>query len=195
VARSLARVEPELANMSLSLGTGVPFMFMQRNVAYMLLIVMPRAGRPGLVMLSSTERVLAPSDMNGIYSNLRKQCAWLALGESRVPFRACDYQKCCVSRLRLDWRSSCSGCFFVPHVGLRINGSPRWLGQRHGWFVSTVGVRELALILSSWWRGKSASRPELNRGLTCRCFARFLSCCSWFCSRTTERPRSCWRSW
>ena len=47
---------------------------MQRNVAYLLLIVMLGLIALGLVMLSSTSAVLAPLDMTGVYSNLRKQC-------------------------------------------------------------------------------------------------------------------------
>ena len=53
-------------------------MFMQRNVAYLLLISMLALIALGLVMLTSTSSVLAPLDMAGVYSNLRKQCVWLA---------------------------------------------------------------------------------------------------------------------
>jgi cell division protein FtsW len=56
----------------------------------------------------------------------------------------------------------------VPHVGLRINGSPRWLGQRHGWSYQPSEFAKLALILFlSWWMGKNQRHArELNRGLT-----------------------------
>ncbi len=53
---------------------------MQRNIAYLLLIVMLGLIDLGLVMLSSTSAVLAPQDMNRVYSNLFKQLAWLGIG-------------------------------------------------------------------------------------------------------------------
>src|SRR5471030_2488277 len=69
-------------------------MFMQRNVAYLLLIVMLGLIALGLVMLSSTSAVLAPLDMTGVYSNLRKQCVWLLIGGIVCVFLSrCDYQK------------------------------------------------------------------------------------------------------
>jgi cell division protein FtsW len=145
-------------------------MFMQRNVAYMLLIVMLGLVALGLVMLSSTSAVLAPSDMNGIYSNLRKQCAWLALGGIACAFFAlCDYQKMLrFAPYALGLAVVLLGLCLVPHVGLRINGSPRWLGQRHGWSYQPSEFAKLALILFlSWWMGKNQRHArELNRGLT-----------------------------
>ena len=69
-------------------------MFMQRNVAYVLLIAMLGLIALGLVMLTSTSAVLASTDMSGVYSNLRKQLAWLALGGAACIFFAVyDYQK------------------------------------------------------------------------------------------------------
>jgi cell division protein FtsW len=145
-------------------------MFMQRNVAYMLLIVMLGLIALGLVMLSSTSAVLAPTsaDMNGVYSNLRKQCAWLVLGGFACAFFAlCDYQK--VLRYA-PWIVGAAGVMLmlclIPHVGARINGSPRWL-RFAGWTYQPSEFAKVALILFlSWWMGKNQRHArELNRGL------------------------------
>ncbi len=109
-------------------------LFMQRNVAYVLLIVMLGLVALGLVMLSSTSAVLAPNDMANVYSNLRKQLVWLALGGvACVFFAVYDYQKL------LRWAPWIVGfaCLLlalclVPHVGPMAKGSARWL-RLGGW--------------------------------------------------------------
>ncbi|HEX4138700.1 MAG TPA: FtsW/RodA/SpoVE family cell cycle protein, partial [Candidatus Methylacidiphilales bacterium] len=73
-------------------------MFMQRNAAYMLLIVMLGLIALGLVMLSSTSAELAPSDPPGVYekvyNKLAMQGVWLAVGGVACVFFALfDYQK------------------------------------------------------------------------------------------------------
>jgi len=140
---------------------------MQRNVAYLLLIVMLGLIALGLVMLSSTSAVLAPQDMNGVYSNLRKQCVWLALGGIVCVFLSrYDYQKllCCAS-----WALGLAYVLLIPclipHVGLKINGSPRWL-RLAGWTYQPSEFAKLALILFlSWWMGKNQRHAgEFMRG-------------------------------
>jgi cell division protein FtsW len=142
-------------------------MFMQRNVAYMLLIVMLGLIGLGLVMLSSTSAVLASSDMTGVYSNLRKQGGWLLLGGAVCAVLSlCDYQKL----LRLaPWLLGVAGVLLVlclvPHVGVRINGSPRWL-RLGGWTYQPSEFAKLALVLFlSWWMGKNQRHArEFTRG-------------------------------
>lgn len=132
-------------------------MFMQRNVAYLLLIVMLGLIALGLVMLSSTSAVLAPLDMTGVYSNLRKQFVWLGLGGVACVFLSrYDYQKL----LRhAPWVVSIACAMLVlcliPHIGVRVNGSPRWL-RLAGWTYQPSEFAKLALILFlSWWMGKN----------------------------------------
>jgi len=143
-------------------------MFMQRNVAYLLLIVMLGLIALGLVMLSSTSAVLAPLDMTSVYSNLRKQLVWLGLGGIACVFLSrYDYQKL----LRhAPWLFGVA-CFLlilclIPHVGVRINGSPRWL-RLAGWTYQPSEFAKLALILFlSWWMGKNQRHAgEFTRGL------------------------------
>jgi cell division protein FtsW len=134
-------------------------MFMQRNVAYLLLIIMLGLIALGLVMLSSTSAVLAPQDqdMNGVYSNLRKQFVWLVIGGIVCVFLSrYDYQKL----LRLAPWAVGLACVLlalclIPHVGRTINGSPRWL-RLAGWTYQPSEFAKLALILFlSWWMGKN----------------------------------------
>ncbi len=132
-------------------------MFMQRNVAYLLLIVMLGLIALGLVMLSSTSAVLAPVDMTGVYSNLRKQFVWLGLGGIACVFLSrYDYQKL----LRhAPWLIVVACVMLVlcliPHVGVTVNGSPRWL-RLGGWTYQPSEFAKLALILFlSWWMGKN----------------------------------------
>ncbi|HEY0257525.1 MAG TPA: putative lipid II flippase FtsW [Candidatus Methylacidiphilales bacterium] len=132
-------------------------MFMQRNVAYLLLITMLGLIAIGLVMLSSTSSVLAPVDMMGVYSNLRKQCMWLGLGGIACVFLSrYDYQKL----LRYAPWAVGLACLLlvlclVPHVGVKINGSPRWL-RLGGWTYQPSEFAKLALIFFlSWWMGKN----------------------------------------
>jgi cell division protein FtsW len=131
---------------------------MQRNVAYLLLIVMLGLIALGLVMLSSTSAVLAPLDITGVYNNLRKQLVWLAVGGVVcVTLSRCDYQKL----LRhAPWivGFACLLLALCLIVGVRVNGSPRWL-RFAGWTYQPSEFAKLALILFlSWWMGKNQRR-------------------------------------
>lgn len=135
-------------------------MFMQRNVAYVLLIAMLGLIALGLVMLTSTSAVLASTDMSGVYSNLRKQCAWLGLGGMTCVFLSrYDYQK--VLRFA-PWLLGLAiillALCLVPHLGAKINGSARWL-RVAGWTYQPSEFAKVALILFlSWWMGKYQRR-------------------------------------
>jgi cell division protein FtsW len=142
-------------------------MFMQRNVAYLLLITMLGLIALGLVMLTSTSAMLAPLDMSGVYSNLRKQCVWLAIGGISCVFLSrYDYQK--VLRYA-PWLIGVAAVLLVlcliPHIGVRVNGSPRWL-RLAGWTYQPSELAKLALILFlSWWMGKNQRHVrEFTRG-------------------------------
>src|SRR5471030_2671461 len=142
-------------------------MFMQRNVAYLLLIVMLGLIALGLVMLSSTSAVLAPLDMTGVYSNLRKQCIWLGIGGIACVFLSrCDYQKLLrFAPWILGFACILLALCLIPGIGVRINGSPRWL-RLAGWTYQPSEFAKLALILFlSWWMGKNQRHArEFMRG-------------------------------
>ena len=135
-------------------------MFAQRNVAYLLLIVMLGLIALGLVMLTSTSAKLATADMVGLYSNLRKQCVWLCLGGIVcVLLSRYDYQKV----LRYAPHAVGIACLLlvlclVPHIGHMANGSSRWI-RLAGWTYQPSEFAKLALILFlSWWMGKNQRR-------------------------------------
>ena len=140
---------------------------MQRNVAYLMLIMMLGLIALGLVMLTSTSGVLAQVDMAGVYSNLRKQCVWLLIGGAVCIFLSrYDYQKL----LRFSPYALGLACVLlilclVPHIGAKINGSPRWI-KFAGWTYQPSEFAKLALILFlSWWMGKNHRRiGEFLRG-------------------------------
>ena len=140
---------------------------MQRNVAYLLLIVMLGLIALGLVMLSSTSAALAPMDMNGVYSKLRAQFVWLGLGGIVCVFLALyDYQKL----LRFaPWLLGIACVLLllclIPHIGVTVKGSPRWL-RLAGWTYQPSEFAKLALILFlSWWMGKNQRHVrEWKRG-------------------------------
>jgi cell division protein FtsW len=142
-------------------------MFFQRNVAYLLLIVMLGLIALGLVMLTSTSAVLASQDMTGVYGNLRKQVVWLGLGGVACIFLSrYDYQKL----LRYSpWLIGIACVMLVlclvPHIGARVNGSPRWL-RVAGWTYQPSEFAKLALVLFlSWWMGKNQRHArEFKRG-------------------------------
>jgi cell division protein FtsW len=136
-------------------------MFIQRNVAYLLLISMLALIALGLVMLTSTSAVLASQDMTGVYSNLRKQCVWLAMGGAACVFLSrYDYQK--LMRLAPGLIGVASVLLLlclVPHIGVRVNGSPRWL-RIEGWTYQPSELAKLALIIFlAWWLGKKQRQP------------------------------------
>jgi cell division protein FtsW len=141
---------------------------MQRNIAYLLLIVMLGLIALGLVMLSSTSAMLAPMDINGVYSNLRKQLVWLGLGGiACVSLALYDYQKLLK---HAPWLIGLAAIMLalclIPHVGVRINGSPRWL-RVEGWTYQPSEFAKLALIFFlSWWMGKNQRHSrEFLKGL------------------------------
>ncbi len=135
-------------------------MFMQRNVAYVLLIAMLGLIALGLVMLTSTSAVLASTDMSGVYSNLRKQCAWLLVGGATCVFLSrYDYQKLLrFAPWMLGLATLLLALLLIPHLGKTINGSRRWLSIG-GWTYQPSEFAKVALILFlSWWMGKNQRR-------------------------------------
>lgn len=143
-------------------------MFMQRNVAYLLLIVMLGLIALGLVMLSSTSAAQAATDLSGAYNKLRAQCVWLGLGGiACVVLALVDYQKL----LKYAPWIFGAACFMlllclIPHIGVTVKGSPRWL-RLAGWTYQPSEFAKLALILFlSWWMVKNQRHAnEFLKGL------------------------------
>jgi cell division protein FtsW len=132
-------------------------MFMQRNVAYLLLITMLGLIALGLVMLTSTSSVLAPVDMMATYANLRKQCISLFIGGIIcVLLSRYDYQKV----LRYSpWLVGIAcvllALCFVPHIGATVKGSPRWLHIGPLVYQPSEFAKLALIFFLSWWMGKN----------------------------------------
>jgi cell division protein FtsW (lipid II flippase) len=130
--------------------------FMQRNVAYLLLIVMLGLIALGLVMLSSTSAVLAPSahDMDGVYSNLRKQFGWLVIsGIVCVFLSRYDYQKMLRYARIIAWWTS------LMHPEHVIAGGKGWQQLQALIALGSGGLSGLGLGNS---RQKMYWLPEVN---------------------------------
>ena len=54
----------------------------------------------------------------------------------------------------------------MPHIGVRVNGSPRWL-RVEGWTYQPSELAKLALIIFlAWWLGKKGRQSgDLKNGL------------------------------
>jgi cell division protein FtsW len=143
-------------------------MFMQRNIAYLLLIVMLGLIALGVVMLTSTNAKLAPDDINNVYNNLNKQIGWLVVGGIVCVFLSrCDYQHV----LRYSPWMLGIACFLlalclVHRIGHESHGSTRWL-KVDGYTYQPSEFAKLALIFFlSWWIGKNQRHVhEFKRGL------------------------------
>jgi cell division protein FtsW len=144
-------------------------MFLQRNVAYLLLISMLALIALGLVMLTSTTSVLAQSgNMAGVYGDLRKQGVWLAIGGlACVLLSRYDYQKLMrFAPWLVGLASLLLALCLVPHLGISMNGSRRWI-RFLGWTYQPSELAKLALIIFlAWWLGRKGRRTgDLKEGL------------------------------
>ena len=67
----------------------------------------------------------------------------------------------------------------VPHIGVKVNGSPRWL-RLAGWTYQPSEFAKLALILFlAWWLGKKQQpRRRFDEGSSS---GRSPACCRFLC--------------
>lgn len=128
---------------------------MQRNAIYLLLLSVAGLIALGLVMLFSTS-AFARDSHGDIYFFVKRQCMWLciasAFGVAAAYFDYHHWQK-------FWWVFFGLAAFllllcFVPPIGMRINGSSRWI--RIG---MTFQPSELAKVASlfflAWWYSRT----------------------------------------
>ena len=128
---------------------------MQRNAIYLLLLSVAGLIALGLVMLFSTS-AFARDSHGDIYFFVKRQCMWLciasAFGVAAAYFDYHLWQK-------FWWVFFVLAAFllllcFVPPIGMRINGSSRWI--RIG---MTFQPSELAKVASlfflAWWYSRT----------------------------------------
>lgn len=132
---------------------------MQRSGIYLLLISVVGLVALGVVMLFSTS-AFAQDSHGDIYYFVKRQGFWLVIGTGA-----------CVTGALVDyhhWRSWWPYVYgisavllalcFVPHVGMRINGSLRWLNLHFAAFQPSEVAKIAAVFFLAWW----FSRPQTD---------------------------------
>lgn len=134
---------------------------MQRNSIYLLLLSVVALIALGVVMLFSTS-AFAQDSHGDIYYFVKRQLLWLGIGIiACVLTSLTDYHW---------WRRTWMFWFgialillllcFVPHIGMRINGSHRWLNLHVAAFQPSELGKVAAVFFLAWW----FSREEIKEG-------------------------------
>ncbi|MFI0347841.1 MAG: FtsW/RodA/SpoVE family cell cycle protein [Chthoniobacterales bacterium] len=136
---------------------------MQRNSIYLLLLSVVALVALGIVMLFSTS-AFAQDSHGDIYYFVKRQLLWLGIGlVACVVTSLTDYHL---------WQRTWKICFgvalvllalcFVPHLGMRINGSWRWLNVRVAVFQpSELGKIAAVFFMAAWFsREKIKTDPN-----------------------------------
>ncbi|CAN5806855.1 putative lipid II flippase FtsW [soil metagenome] len=127
---------------------------MHRNAIYILVLITAGLTALGLVMLSSTGAFAHKSP--GDYFFLKRQCAWLGVALVAAVIGACvNYN---------FWKKIWPYVFglafvllilcFVPHVGMKINGSYRWINLGICNFQPSELAKLAAILFIAWWFSK-----------------------------------------
>ena len=140
---------------------------MQRSSIYLLLISVVGLVALGVVMLFSTS-AFAQDSHGDIYYFVKRQGFWLVIGTGAcVTGALVDYQR---------WRSWWPYVYgisavllalcFVPHVGMRINGSLRWLNLHFAAFQPSEVAKIGAVFFLAWWFSRPQTDPrKITQGI------------------------------
>ena len=128
---------------------------MHKQSAYILVLAVAVLVTIGLVMLYSTG-AFAPDSHGDQFNFLKKQSFWLGVGFIfSILFALLDYQ-----RLERSWYvlfpialGLLTLCFIRP-VGMRINGSWRWIHAGPVTFQPSELAKLVAIIFIAWWFSK-----------------------------------------
>ena len=125
---------------------------MRRKSAYLLFLAVLALLVIGIVMLFSTSAFARDSHGDTLFF-LKRQAAWLGVG-----------LVICVSAALIDyhfWQRTwwiwlglaaiTLALCFVPHIGMRINGSRRWLGLGPVSFQPSEIAKMAAVFFLAWW--------------------------------------------
>lgn len=134
---------------------------MQKHGIHVLLLTVAGLVSLGLVMLFSTS-AFARDSHGDIYFFVKRQSMWLAVGLIVAVAAACiDYH-----HWARVWWILFAGAFvllllcFVPPIGLRINGSNRWVNLGIGVIQPSELAKIAAIIFVAWWYSKYESRSR-----------------------------------
>ena len=134
---------------------------MHRHSGYILLLAVAVLITLGLVMLYSTG-AFAPDSHGDQFNFLKKQSFWLGLGFFfSVTFAVVDYH-----HLERSWYVLLpvalvllALCFMRP-IGMRINGSWRWVHAGPVTFQPSELAKMAAIIFTGWWFTKFEARAK-----------------------------------
>ena len=139
---------------------------MHRKSAYILFLAVLVMLVIGIVMLFSTS-AFARSSHNDVYYFIKRQAVWLGIGlvgcmiGALVDYHFWQRTAWVWFGLALVVLALC----FVPHVGMRINGSRRWLG--HGSFrfqPSELAKVAVVIFLAAWYARHEKSSGTFIKG-------------------------------
>jgi cell division protein FtsW len=132
---------------------------MQRKSAYFLFLAVLAMLVIGIVMLFSTS-AFARDAHGDVYFFIKRQGVWLGIGLA-----------VCIAATLLDyhfWQHTWWICFavalmtlalcFVPHLGMRINGSRRWVGAGPFTFQPSEIAKIAAVFFLAWWFARFEKR-------------------------------------
>ncbi len=126
---------------------------MHRKSAYFLFVAVLAMLVIGIIMLFSTS-AFARESHGDVYAFVKRQAIWVVIG-----FVACSVAA------RIDYHfwvrtwwiwlglsAVALACCFLPKIGIRLNGSRRWLGWGHTAFCQPSEVAKIAAIFFlAWW--------------------------------------------
>src|SRR6202022_3404208 len=134
---------------------------MHKQSAYILVLAVAVLVTVGLVMLYSTG-AFAPDSHGDQFNFLKKQSFWLGVGfVFSILFALLDYH-----RLEKAWFALfplalglLTLCFIRP-IGMRINGSWRWIHMGHLTFQPSELAKLVAIIFVAWWFTKFEAKSK-----------------------------------
>src|SRR5438309_1294335 len=125
---------------------------MQRKSAYLLFVAVLGLLVIGIVMLFSTS-AFAKDSHGDAYFFLKRQSLWLGVGLTVcIATALVDYHFW--QRLWWVWLAIAAITLvfcFVPHIGMRINGSRRWIGLGPIGFQPSEIAKLAAVFFLAWW--------------------------------------------
>ena len=134
---------------------------MHRQSAYVLVLAVAVLITLGLVMLYSTG-AFAPDSHGDQFNFLKKQSFWLGVGFiCSIVFSLVDYH-----RLERSWyvmvplALGLLGLCFVRPIGMRLNGSSRWIHAGSITFQPSELAKLAAIIFIAWWFTKFEAQSK-----------------------------------
>jgi cell division protein FtsW len=142
---------------------------LQRHSIHILLLVIAGLVTLGIVMLFSTS-AFAQQAHGDTYYFVKRQCFWLVIG-----LFACTVAALVDYHFWRKWWWVVFGAAmvmlalcFAPHIGLKINGSRRWIGFGFANFQPSELAKIASIFFLAWWYDRFAPRTrEFWFGFVC----------------------------